>query len=79
MDYIKKSCVFYESIQDMGSHIDTCTFNADIGVTEISRCVDCPYYINRLGVKNYLRRTFREKYGIFIDDKPFNGCEEDWD
>lgn len=63
MDYIKKSCVFYESIQDMGSHIDTCQLKAESGKIEVPKCGNCIYYINRLEARAYLSQYLQKEYG----------------
>lgn len=64
MDYIKKSCVFYESIQDMGSHIDTCQLKAEVGKIVIPKCDNCIYYIHRSRARDLLSEYIRKEYSF---------------
>lgn len=63
MDCIKKSCVFYECMQGVGSHIDTCQLKAEMGNIETPKCGNCIYYIHLSEARAYLSRYLRKEYG----------------
>lgn len=63
MDDIKKSCVFYECIQDMGSHIDTCQLKGGIGNMETPKCGNCIYYVHLSEARACLSRYLLKEYG----------------